>query len=106
MPFISLSNIEEREIMKGFRARFVNSDHMTNAYWNVTAGATLPEHAHPHEQVTNIITGRFEMTVDGETKTIEAGDVVVIPPGAKHRARALTDCFIIDVFSPVREDYR
>jgi quercetin dioxygenase-like cupin family protein len=46
------------------------------------------------------------MTVDGETRTIEAGDVVVIPSGANHRAQALTDCFILDVFSPVREDYR
>mgnify|MGYP001167359628 CR=1 FL=1 len=106
MPFINLTDVEEREIIKGFRARFVHSDLMTNAYWCVTAGATLPEHSHPHEQVTNIISGRFEMTVDGETQTIEAGAVVVIPSGAKHRARALTDCTIIDIFSPVRDDYR
>jgi quercetin dioxygenase-like cupin family protein len=106
MPFINLSDIEEREIVKGFRARFVHTDHMTCAYWSVTAGATLPDHAHPHEQVANIIRGRFEMTVDGETQTIEAGAIVVIPSGAKHHGRALTDCFIIDVFSPVREDYR
>ncbi len=106
MPFISLSNIEEREMVKGFRARFVHSDRMTNAYWSVTAGATLPEHAHPHEQVTNVIRGRFEMTVDGETQTVEAGTVVIIPAGAKHRGLALTDCYIIDIFSPVREDYR
>jgi quercetin dioxygenase-like cupin family protein len=106
MPFIKLSDIEEREIMKGFRARFVHTDRMTSAYWQIVAGSSLPDHSHPHEQVTTIIRGRFEMTVDGETRTIEAGDVVVIPPGAKHRAQALTDCFILDVFSPVREDYR
>ncbi|MHB9096228.1 MAG: cupin domain-containing protein [Syntrophales bacterium] len=106
MPFINLSDIEEREIVKGFRARFVNTDRMTCSYWSVTAGATLPEHAHPHEQVTNIIRGRFEMTVDGETQTVESGTAVVIPSGAKHRGRAVTDCFILDVFSPVREDYR
>ncbi|MHB8910178.1 MAG: cupin domain-containing protein [Syntrophales bacterium] len=106
MPFINLSDIEEREIVKGFRARFVHSDRMTNAYWSVTAGATLPEHAHPHEQVTNVIRGRFEMTVDNETQTVEAGIAVVIPSGVKHRGRAVTDCFILDVFSPVREDYR
>ncbi len=106
MPFINLSDIEEREIVKGFRARFVNTDRMTCAYWSVTAGAALPEHAHPHEQVTNVIRGRFEMTVDGETQTVEAGTAVVIPSGTKHRGRAVTDCFILDVFSPVREDYR
>lgn len=106
MSFIKLSDIEEREIVKGFRARFVHTDRMTCSYWQIAAGSTLPEHSHPHEQVSNIIRGRFEMTAEGETRTIEAGDVVVIPSGAKHRGRALTDCFIIDVFSPVREDYR
>jgi quercetin dioxygenase-like cupin family protein len=106
MPFVKLFDIEEREIMKGFRARFVHTDRMTSAYWQIAAGSSLPDHSHPHEQVTTIIRGRFEMTVDGETRTIEAGAVVVIPSGAKHRAQALTDCFILDVFSPVREDYR
>jgi quercetin dioxygenase-like cupin family protein len=106
MPFVELSDIPEREMVPGFRARFVHADRMTCSYWTITAGAALPEHAHPHEQVTNIIRGRFEMTLDGETRMIEAGSVVVIPSGAKHRGRALTDCFILDVFSPVREDYR
>ena len=98
MPFIKLSDIQEREMVPGFRARFVHTDRMTCAYWTITAGALLPEHAHPHEQVTNVIRGRFEMTVDGETQTIEPGSLLVIPSGAKHRGRALTDCFILDVF--------
>ena len=106
MPFIKLSDIQEREMFPRFRARFVHTDRMTCAYWTITAGAALPEHAHTHEQVSNIIRGRFEMTLDGETQTIEPGGVVVIPPGAKHRGRALTDCFILDVFVPFREDYR
>jgi quercetin dioxygenase-like cupin family protein len=106
MPFIKLSDIQEREMFLGFRARFVHTDRMTCAYWTITAGAALPEHAHPHEQVSNIIRGRFEMTLDGETQTIEPGGVVVIPSGTKHRGRAITDCYILDVFVPVREDYR
>lgn len=106
MPFIKLSDIQEREMVKGFRARFVHTDRMTCSYWQIAADAVLPEHNHPHEQVSTIIRGRFEMTVGSETHTIEAGDVVVIPSEMRHRGRALTDCFILDVFSPVREDYR
>jgi quercetin dioxygenase-like cupin family protein len=93
-------------MVPGFLARFVHAERMTCAYWEIKAGSVLPEHAHPHEQVATIIRGAFEMTVDGETRTIKPGDVVVIPSGAKHRGRALTDCSIFDVFSPVREDYR
>jgi quercetin dioxygenase-like cupin family protein len=106
MPFVNLENSAGREIVPGFTARFVHSEHMTCSYWQVKAGAVLPEHSHPHEQVANLITGSFEMTVARETSILAPGMVAVIPPEAKHSGRALTDCYILDVFYPVRADYR
>jgi len=106
MGFINLDNIAGREIVPGFTARFVHSENMTFSYWQVKEGAVLPEHSHPHEQVANMIAGKFEMTVAGETKVIEPGMVAVIPSDAKHSGRAVTDCYILDVFYPIREDYR
>ncbi|MFB3926418.1 MAG: cupin domain-containing protein [Syntrophales bacterium] len=106
MPFVDLPAVGRRTVLEGFHARFVHSQNMTFSYWDVEAGHSLPVHSHPHEQVTNVIRGTFEMTVDGETKTIEAGTVVVIAPHAKHSGRSITDCYIIDVFYPVREDYK
>jgi quercetin dioxygenase-like cupin family protein len=106
MPFHHLDNLEEREIVPGFRGRFVHSENMTLGYWRIASGASLPEHAHPHEQVTNVLEGRLEMTLEGETLILEAGGVAVIPAQAEHGARALTDCLVIDAFYPVREDYR
>ncbi len=106
MPFIYLPDIKEKEMIPGFHARMHHGEHMTVSFWNVDKGAALPAHRHPHEQITAIIRGTFEMTVEGEKKIIEPGHVVVIPPNATHSAAALTDCHIMDVFSPVREDYR
>ncbi len=106
MPFIHLRDIQERDMVPGFAARFIHTGSMTFSYWNIKEGYSLPKHSHPHEQVTNIIRGTFEITVDGETRTIEPGDVVIIPPHAVHRGRSITDCYILDVFYPVREDYR
>ncbi len=106
MPFIDLATVAEREMAPGFRARFVHTDRLTLAYWHIRAGATLPDHAHPHEQVTSLITGAFSLTVDGETRTLAPGGVAVIPPGVRHSGRAETDCVIIDVFHPPRDDYR
>jgi quercetin dioxygenase-like cupin family protein len=106
MPFVALVDIREREVIPGYSARFVHSQFMTFSYWNTKAGYSLPEHSHPHEQVTNVIQGTFEITVDGETKTAKPGDVVIIPPHAKHRGTSITDCYILDVFYPVREDYK
>jgi quercetin dioxygenase-like cupin family protein len=106
MSFIVWNELAETEIVSGFFARFVHSDHMTLSHWNVIAGATLPEHAHPHEQITNVIEGEFEFTLNGETKTIRPGSIVVIPANVKHSGKAITNCRLMDVFYPVREDYR
>lgn len=106
MPFVQLQDLPVREIFPGFKAHFVHSQFMSFAHWNIRAGAVFPEHAHAHEQVVNMIEGEFELTIDGVTRKLGAGSVAVIPPNALHSGRALTDCRIIDVFHPIREDYR
>lgn len=106
MPFIALNSINQVEKIPGYRVRFVHSQNMTLAYWDITAGAPLPEHSHPHEQVANILAGKFELTIAGESRLLDAGSVAIIPGGAVHSGRAITDCRILDVFYPVREEYR
>lgn len=106
MAFIKLEDVLEKEIVPGARVRFVHSNHMTLAYWTFEAGTVLPHHSHPHEQVTNIIEGKFELTVAGEPRVMSPGDVAVIPGGIYHSAKSITASRIIDVFYPVREDYK
>jgi quercetin dioxygenase-like cupin family protein len=106
MIVTDLEDLTGREVLLGFRAKFVHSENVTVSYWTVKAGAALPEHAHPHEQITNMLEGTFEMIVDGEPQTLKANMVAVIPSNVSHSGTALTDCKIIDVFYPVREDYR
>ena len=106
MPYVQLEELKEHEIVSGFHARFAHTDHMTLAYWNIDAGASLPDHAHVHEQIVNIIEGDFAFTLDGDTRTLSAGSIVVIPSNVKHSGKAITNCKIIDAFYPVREDYR
>jgi quercetin dioxygenase-like cupin family protein len=106
MQHHQIEAIDARELVQGFKARFVHSENMTFAYWDVAEGALLPGHAHPHEQVVNILAGRFELTVEDDTRILDAGDVVVIPSNAAHSGKALAECRILDVFHPVREDYR
>ncbi|CAN5558857.1 hypothetical protein BH11BAC1_BH11BAC1_16880 [soil metagenome] len=50
--------------------------------------------------------GTFELTIEGETKTFDKPTVIVVPSNFKHSAKAATDCMIIDVFCPVREDFK
>jgi quercetin dioxygenase-like cupin family protein len=106
MSFASLDDLDRSEEIPGFLGAFLHSDNMTVASWSVDAGATFPEHAHPHEQISVVTKGKFELTIDGETDVLRPGRIAIIPSDATHSGRALTDCEIIDVFSPVREDYR
>lgn len=102
----TLSSISPFEISKGFTARMIHTDNMTLAYVDVDEGADLAEHAHVHEQVLNMLEGRFELTVNGTPHILETGDVFAIPSNVPHSGRGLTKCRILDVFNPVREDFR
>jgi quercetin dioxygenase-like cupin family protein len=106
MTFLNLADITAREIVAGYHGKFVHTEGVTVAYWDIDAGAALAEHAHPHEQITSVIAGQFELTVAGETRVLDAGMVAVIPGNVKHGGRAITACRLIDVFRPAREDYK
>ncbi|MBS3650857.1 cupin domain-containing protein [Pseudaminobacter sp. 19-2017] len=100
------SAVEEQTPIPGFHGKVLHTDSMSFVLWRIDAGASLPEHRHVHEQVIHMLDGTFEATVDGRTETLHAGMVSAIPSNALHSGRALTDCRILDAFSPVREDYR
>jgi quercetin dioxygenase-like cupin family protein len=103
---LTLADLQEREQFPGYRGRFIHSERMSLVYWNIAAGAVVPEHSHPHEQVVNALEGEFELVVAGITYRLRPGRVVVVPPDVRHSGRAVTTCRVLDVFSPVREDYR
>ena len=104
--FKRFSDKPSKEVMPGFRGRFEHGDSMTMAYWEIDAGAKLPEHSHPHEQIATVYKGKLELIIDGQAQTLEPGMVALIPSNAVHSGVAITDCEVTDVFSPVREDYK
>lgn len=106
MPVLSFDDLDRSEEIPGYLGAFVHGENMTVTNWSVEAGASFPEHSHPHEQISIVVEGEFELTIDGKTKTLTPGRVAVIPPDTPHSGQAVTACEIIDVFSPVREDYQ
>jgi quercetin dioxygenase-like cupin family protein len=105
MEFVDLKGQLAKEIIPGYKACYVHTGNLTVQYCTIKAGAPMPEHAHPHEQISTLVHGRFEMVVEGRTVLLEEGGVLVIPPNARHSGMPLTDCYIIDVFHPRREDF-
>ncbi|PCJ94599.1 MAG: cupin [Flavobacteriaceae bacterium] len=101
-----LSNIIPKEIIPGYHAKMVHGENMSLAFWDVEKGAEVPAHSHMHEQIMHVLEGSFEFTLSGVSQTYESGDLVLIPSHAVHGGKALTACKLLDVFSPVREEYK
>ena len=68
-------------------------------------GGIGAQHSHYHTQITHVESGSFEVEISGEKKVLGAGDVFYVPPHALHGAVCLEAGVLIDVFSPVREDF-
>jgi quercetin dioxygenase-like cupin family protein len=102
----NLAQIPSRELVPGFHAKFIHTDHVTIGFVDILSGSRLPEHHHVHEQTTTVLEGKLELTVGGVSHILEAGQAVVIPSNVPHTALTHRDCKAMDVFSPVREDYK
>ena len=71
------------------------------------AGAQVPLHSHPHEQLGICLRGVQVLVVEGVEHAIGPMEAYCLPGGVEHSAYAGPDgATVIDVFQPVREDYR
>ena len=100
-----LKEIKEKEIIPGFKGKFIHGEKMTLAFWNVKKGSKIPLHNHIHEQTLFVKKGVFELEIDNEKIIIEENEVILIPSNIMHAGIAITDCELIDIFSPSREEY-
>ncbi|QEC66199.1 cupin domain-containing protein [Panacibacter ginsenosidivorans] len=106
MYFQNIDALNTKEIFPGFTGHFIHTDHQTFVFWDVIAGSSVPAHQHMHEQIVTVREGQFELTVNGETKVMDKGMTAVIPGNTTHAGIAITDCKLLDIFYPVREDYK
>jgi quercetin dioxygenase-like cupin family protein len=103
---MNLSKIKIREIFPGFEGKFIHGEKISCVFWDVKKYAKVNSHKHHHEQIMHVINGKFEFTLAGVKKIYNDGDLVIIPSNIEHSGLALTDCKLMDIFSPVREEYK
>lgn len=106
MPFIDIRQYAPISPVPGCRMRTPHGENLMLSYLEMDAGAEVPLHHHPHEQGGILLEGRLQLTIGDETRVVEAGSLFIIPPNTPHRAVAVDGpAKVLDVFSPVREDY-
>lgn len=68
-------------------------------------GAIGALHRHPHTQITYVVSGCFEFEIDGVKKCVKAGDTMLKTDSVEHGCVCLEDGILLDIFSPMREDF-
>lgn len=102
----SIKSIPPKEIVPGITGYYAHGDKHTFGYVEIKKGSVVPEHHHIQEQITYIIEGQLNMVIGGEPCPLTTGMCHIIPSNMPHSAVAVTDCKLIDTFSPVRDDYK
>ena len=92
-------------VRDGIARKFIAGDREMVAQITLKRGAIVPEHSHESEQLTYVITGALKFTLGGTDITVRAGELLRIPSWMPHSAEAVEDCFELDLFSPIRQDW-
>jgi quercetin dioxygenase-like cupin family protein len=107
MPFYSSDERASKTLFGEISAKTFWGDKMLISLVDLPARSVVPLHSHPHEQVGYLVKGSVTFTIGDEKKLLTVGDVWVIPGGVEHMVETGDeDSLAIDIFSPVREDYK
>ncbi len=103
---LRLTEVAAFELAPGVSARPLFGDGAMLNLVRLEPGSGVPTHSHAHEQLGHVLEGELELTIDGTPHVLTPGDAFQIPGGVAHAARSEHGCLVLDVFQPVREDYR
>ncbi len=76
---------------------------LVELHWK--AGQVGALHTHPHRQCTYVLSGAFESDVGGAKQVLHPGDCVYTAGDQEHGLVALEDGAILDIFTPIRDDF-
>ena len=105
--FPTADQCSRHTIFPGVHIRTCACEKMMLSVVDLEPNSVVAEHQHPHEQVGMVLSGRAIFFIGDEQKTLQAGDLYRIPGNTKHKVIALEEPVkALDIFYPVREEYR
>ena len=103
---VNWSGVPATRVGEGIERQMVWGERVMVCRLRIAPRTVTPVHSHPHEQVTLVERGPVEFTIDGQTRIVQTGDVLVFPSHIRHGATMLDqEVVLIDIFSPPREDF-
>ncbi|WP_080239378.1 cupin domain-containing protein [Spirosoma rigui] len=105
-PFVDDQSLPWETVAEGVKRKVMTYDAnvMLVKVAFETGGVGSP-HSHFHTQMSYVESGVFTITIAGEARTVRAGDVFYVPSNAWHGAVCEAAGMLVDVFTPMREDF-
>ncbi len=104
--FLNSAEIEAVEVNPGMTRKMMGyNNQIMMAEVHFEKGAIGYKHQHFHSQTSYVVSGSFEVTIGEKTRIMNAGDGFFVEPNIIHGAVCLEEGILVDVFSPVREDF-
>src|SRR5438034_3168596 len=98
-------DIPGESIGNSIERKFITGQRVTVSRFELKRGGVVPRHSHEQEQITCVMSGALEFVINGLQVVVSSGEVAQIPSWVEHEVRVLEDTVVIDVFSPVRQDW-
>lgn len=100
------TKIPAEQVAEGIKRQMVVGENVMVCRFTFDPFVVTDVHSHPHEQMTLVVKGKVRFTIDGLTVIVAPGDVLHFPPHNRHGATMLDEeVVLIDIFSPIREDF-
>lgn len=103
---LNWSSVPVERIAEGIERQMIVGDNLMICRFFFAPFLVTPEHDHPHEQMSIVVSGRVRFFVEGIERIASPGDVLHFPPNCWHGATMMDEeVVLIDIFTPVREDF-
>ena len=101
------SSVKASDIGGGTTRKILSySDNLMLVELTFSAGAVGAKHSHPHEQIGYLVSGSLIYQEEGQAdRVLHAGDSYYVPSDVVHGVQILEDTKLLDIFTPMREDF-
>lgn len=104
--FIVDSEIPWQDLGGGLKRKIMSYDEtMMMVKITFEKGGIGTPHKHVHTQMSYVESGIFEITIGDKKQLLKAGDGYYIPSNVMHGAVCMEPGVLIDLFTPMREDF-
>jgi quercetin dioxygenase-like cupin family protein len=104
--FRTWNGLDPHAIFPGVGLKAIAGEQVLLGHVTYAPGTTVARHSHPEaEQAMWIVEGDVTMTVGDETRTLGAGDVVVVNRGIEHELYSEGGVTFVEAMSPVPRDH-